>query len=38
MARVQGARHVMVIEPVKFGLPGLKELPPAPQPLAKGAK
>ena len=38
MARVQGARHVMVIEPVKFGLPSFKELPPAPQPLAKGAK
>jgi rod shape-determining protein MreC len=38
LARVQAARHVMVLEPVKFGLPGFKELPPAPQPVAKGAK
>lgn len=30
LARVQGARHVMVLEPVKLTQPGFKELPPPP--------
>jgi rod shape-determining protein MreC len=38
LARVQGARHVMVLEPVKFSLPGFADLPLAPQPVVKGAK
>jgi rod shape-determining protein MreC len=38
LARVQGARHVMVLEPVKLSLPGFKELPPPPQPNAKGSR
>jgi rod shape-determining protein MreC len=38
LARVQGARHVMVLEPVKFSLPGFTELPIQPQPVVKGAK
>ena len=38
LARVQGARHVMVLEPVKFSLPGFADLQPAPQPASKGAK
>lgn len=39
MARVQGAHHVMVLEPIKFSLPGFKELPPPPQPAAtKGGR
>ena len=38
LARVQGARHVMVLEPVKLPLPGFKELPPAPQPPVKGSR
>ena len=38
LARVQGARHVMVLEPVKFSLPGFSDLPHAPDPVSKGAK
>ena len=38
LARVQGARHVMVLEPVKLSLPGFKELPPPAQPLVKGSR
>ncbi len=38
LARVQGARHVMVLEPVKLPLPGFKELPPEPQPPVKGSR
>jgi len=38
LARVQGARHVMVLEPVKFFLPGFADLPLATQPVVKGAK
>jgi rod shape-determining protein MreC len=38
LARVQGARHVMVLEPVKFSLPSFTDLQPAPQPASKGAK
>ena len=38
LARVQGARHVMVLEPVKLTQPGFKELPPPPQPQTKGAR
>ena len=38
LARVQGARHVMVLTPVKSALPGFHELPPPPQPLPKGGR
>ena len=38
LARVQGARHVMVLEPVKLTQPGFKELPPPPQPPVKGRR
>ena len=38
LARVQGARHVMVLEPVKLTQPGFKELPPPPQPPLKGGR
>jgi rod shape-determining protein MreC len=38
LARVQGARHVMVLEPVKLPLPGFKELPPPAQPPVKGSR
>ena len=38
LARVQGARHVMVLEPVKFSLPSFTDLQPAQQPASKGAK
>jgi len=38
LARVQGARHVMVLEPVKLTQPGFKELPPPPQPPVKGGR
>lgn len=38
LARVQGARHVMVLEPVKLPLPGFKELPPPVQPPVKGSR
>jgi len=38
MARVQGARHVMVLEPIKFALPGFNDLPPSAPPVAKGGK
>ena len=38
LARVQGARHVMVLEPVKLSLPGFKDLPPPPQPNPKGGR
>ena len=38
LARVQGARHVMVLEPVKLTQPGFKELPPPPQPPFKGGR
>ncbi len=37
LARVQGARHVMVLEPVKLTQPSFKELPP-PQPPVKGGR
>jgi rod shape-determining protein MreC len=38
-AKVQGARHVMVLDPIKLGLPGFRELPPPPQPsTAKGVR
>jgi len=36
LARVQGARHVMVLEPVKLTQPGFKELPPPPPPVKGG--
>ena len=38
LARVQGARQVMVLEPVKLTQPGFKELPPPPQPPLKGGR
>jgi len=38
MARVQGARHVMVLEPVKLTQPDFKGLPPPLQPPIKGAR
>jgi rod shape-determining protein MreC len=38
LARVQGARHVMVLEPVKLPLPGFKELPPPAHPPVKGSR
>ena len=38
LARVQGARHVMVLEPVKLTQPGFKELPLLPQPPVKGGR
>lgn len=38
LARVQGARHVMVLTPVKSTLPGFEELPPPPQPIPKGGR
>lgn len=38
LARVQGARHVMVLEPVKLTQPGFKELPPPPPPPVKGGR
>lgn len=38
LARVQGARHVMVLTPVKSPLPGFHELPPPPQPIPKGGR
>ena len=38
LARVQGARHVMVLEPVKLTQPSFKELPPPPQPPVKGGR
>jgi len=38
LARVQGARHVMVLTPVKSSLPSFRELPPAPQPIPKGGR
>jgi len=38
LARVQGARHVMVLTPVKTALPGFQELPPPPQPIPKGGR
>ena len=38
LARVQGARHVMVLTPVKSALPGFHELPPPPQPIPKGGR
>ena len=38
LARVQGARHVMVLEPVKLTQPGFKELAPPPQPTVKGGR
>jgi rod shape-determining protein MreC len=38
LARVQGARHVMVLTPVKSSLPSFHELPPAPQPIPKGGR
>ena len=38
LARVQGARHVMVLTPVKSALPGFQELPPPPQPIPKGGR
>jgi rod shape-determining protein MreC len=38
LARVQGARHVMVLEPVKLPLPSFKELPAPPKPLVKGSR
>jgi rod shape-determining protein MreC len=38
MARVQGARHVMVLEPVKLTQPDFKGLPPPPQSPIKGAR
>ena len=39
LAKVQGARQVMVLDPVKVGLPGFKELPPAQVPVTpKGGR
>jgi len=38
LARVQGARHVMVLNPIKSALPNFNELPPAPQPAQKGGR
>jgi rod shape-determining protein MreC len=38
LARVQGARHVMVLEPVQFALPGLGDVPHAQQAVTQGAK
>ncbi len=38
LARVQGARHVMVLTPVKSSLPSFHELPPPPQPIPKGGR
>ena len=38
LARVQGARHVMVLEPVQFALPGLGDAPHAQQADTQGAK
>jgi rod shape-determining protein MreC len=38
LARVQGARHVMVLTPVQTALPGFEELPPPPQPIPKGGR
>ena len=38
LARVQGARHVMVLEPVKLSLPDFKELPPPAHPPVKGSR
>lgn len=38
LARVQGARHVMVLSPMKSALPNFNELPPAPQPVHKGGR
>jgi rod shape-determining protein MreC len=38
LARVQGARHVMVLSPMKSALPNFDELPPAPQPVHKGGR
>jgi rod shape-determining protein MreC len=38
LARVQGARHVMVLAPVKSTLPVFKDLPPEPQPMHKGGR
>ena len=38
LARVQGARHVMVLEPVKLTQPSFKELPPPLQPPVKGGR
>ncbi len=38
LARVQGARHVMVLTPVKSALPSFEELPPPPQPIPKGGR
>lgn len=38
LARVQGARHVMVLAPVKSSLPSFEDLPPPPQPIPKGGR
>ena len=38
LARVQGARHVMVLEPVKLTLPNFKDLPPPQQAPVKGGR
>ena len=38
LARVQGARHVMVLEPVKLTLPNFKDLPPPLQAPVKGGR
>jgi rod shape-determining protein MreC len=38
LARVQGARHVMVMEPVHSNMPNFNDLPPEPQPLQKGGR
>ncbi len=38
LARVQGARHVMVLEPVKLTQPSFKELPPPLQAPVKGGR
>jgi rod shape-determining protein MreC len=38
LARVQGARHVTVLSPMKSALPNFDELPPAPQPVHKGGR
>ena len=38
LARVQGARHVMVMEPVHSNMPNFNDLPPEPHPLQKGGR
>ncbi len=38
LARVQGARHVMVLGPLKSELPGFNALPALPQPVYKGGR